>query len=57
MRSDEASCGPPLVEYDGLSLYSLSVSKLRPHLFVVAGTAPYAFLREWWYLYDMINLT
>lgn len=46
MRSDGTSCGPPLVDYDGLSLYSLSVSKLRPHLFVVAGTAPYAFLHD-----------
>ncbi|ORY73852.1 WD40-repeat-containing domain protein [Leucosporidium creatinivorum] len=46
MRSDEAACGPPLVEYQGLSLYSLSVSKQRPHLFVVAGTAPYAFLHD-----------
>jgi len=29
----------------GLSLYSLTISKLRPHLFVVAGTSPFAYLR------------
>lgn len=43
-RSD--GCPPPLVEYEGLSLYSLSLSRLRPHLFTVAGTGPYTYLRE-----------
>lgn len=38
-------CGPPLLEYPDLSLYSLSISKARPHLFVVAGTTRHAFLR------------
>ncbi|GAA5976376.1 hypothetical protein JCM11641_005993 [Rhodosporidiobolus odoratus] len=42
-----ASCPPPLASYGGgMSLYSLSLSKLRPHLFVVAGTSPYAFLHD-----------
>ncbi|GAA5825498.1 hypothetical protein JCM11251_007011 [Rhodosporidiobolus azoricus] len=45
-RQPNASCPPPLASYHGLSLYSLSLSKLRPHLFVVAGTAPYAFLHD-----------
>lgn len=39
-------CPPPLLEYPGLSLYSLSISKARPHLFVVAGTSRHAFLRQ-----------
>lgn len=39
-------CSPPLLAYSGMKLYSLSLSKVRPHLFVVAGTSPYAFLRE-----------
>ncbi|BGP18284.1 hypothetical protein JCM10213v2_006344 [Rhodosporidiobolus nylandii] len=43
----QANCPPPLASYGGgMSLYSLSVSKLRPHLFVVAGTSPYAFLHD-----------
>ncbi|GAA5893872.1 hypothetical protein JCM6882_003116 [Rhodosporidiobolus microsporus] len=45
-RQPNASCPPPLASYHGLSLYSLSLSKLRPHLFVVAGTSPYAFLHD-----------
>ncbi|TNY21267.1 WD repeat-containing protein [Rhodotorula diobovata] len=46
-ESDESSCPPPLASYGpGLSLYSLTVSKLRPHLFVVAGTSPYAYLHD-----------
>ncbi|GAA5823881.1 hypothetical protein JCM3770_000202 [Rhodotorula araucariae] len=45
-RADDASCPPPLAEYNGLSLYSLTISKLRPHLFVVAGTSPYAYLHD-----------
>ncbi|GAA5951028.1 hypothetical protein JCM21900_004134 [Sporobolomyces salmonicolor] len=46
-RSASSNCPPPLAEYSrGLSLYSLSVSKLRPHLFVVAGTSSYAFLHD-----------
>lgn len=44
-KSSDVKCPPPLAEYPGLSLYSLTISKLRPHLFVVAGQSPYAFLR------------
>ncbi|GAA6014413.1 hypothetical protein JCM10207_005452 [Rhodosporidiobolus poonsookiae] len=45
--SAESSCPPPLASYGrGMSLYSLSLSKLRPHLFVVAGTSPYAYLHD-----------
>ena len=42
----EADCPLPLASYPSLSLYSLSLSLLRPHLFVVAGTSPYAYLRK-----------
>lgn len=45
-RHRSSGCPPPLVEYDGLSLYSLSLSKLRPHLFAVAGTGPYVYLHD-----------
>ncbi|GAA5874469.1 hypothetical protein JCM8547_007370 [Rhodosporidiobolus lusitaniae] len=45
-RQPDAKCPPPLAAYPGLSLYSLTISKLRPHLFVVAGTSPYAFLHD-----------
>ncbi|KAM0790270.1 hypothetical protein ACM66B_005575 [Microbotryomycetes sp. NB124-2] len=45
-RSAGAGCGPPLASYEGLSLYSMSISKLRPHLFVCAGTSPYAYLHD-----------
>ncbi|BGP26286.1 WD repeat protein [Rhodotorula toruloides] len=43
---DEVDCPPPLASYPNLSLYSLTISKLRPHLFVVAGTSPYAYLHD-----------
>ncbi|BGP01869.1 hypothetical protein JCM10021v2_005577 [Rhodotorula toruloides] len=43
---DDVDCPPPLADYPGLSLYSLTINKLRPHLFVVAGTSPYAFLHD-----------
>lgn len=42
----DAGCPPPLASYPSLSLYSLSLSLLRPHLFVVAGTSSYAFLHD-----------
>ncbi|GAA6033844.1 hypothetical protein JCM8097_000367 [Rhodosporidiobolus ruineniae] len=42
----DSNCPQPLASYRGLSLYSLSISKLRPHLFVVAGTSPYAYLHD-----------
>ncbi|KWU42875.1 WD40 repeat-like protein [Rhodotorula sp. JG-1b] len=42
----EADCPLPLASYPSLSLYSLSLSLLRPHLFVVAGTSPYAYLHD-----------
>ncbi|GAA5862665.1 hypothetical protein JCM1840_002630 [Sporobolomyces johnsonii] len=46
-QASSSNCPPPLAEYSrGMSLYSLSVSKLRPHLFVVAGTSSYAFLHD-----------
>ncbi|GJN92924.1 hypothetical protein Rhopal_005967-T1 [Rhodotorula paludigena] len=45
-ESSDVNCPPPLAEYPGLSLYSLTISKLRPHLFVVAGQSPYAFLHD-----------
>ncbi|KAH8927591.1 WD40 repeat-like protein [Atractiella rhizophila] len=43
-----SSCPPPLVDYSasGLSFYSLSLSKIRPYLFTVAGTSPYAYLHD-----------
>ncbi|GAA5977776.1 hypothetical protein JCM10908_005092 [Rhodotorula pacifica] len=44
--SGEADCPPPLASYPSLSLYSLSLSLLRPHLFVVAGTSQYAYLHD-----------
>ncbi|BGP50055.1 hypothetical protein JCM10450v2_005963 [Rhodotorula kratochvilovae] len=44
--ADDAACPPPLAAYSGLSLYSLTISKLRPHLFVVAGTSPFAYLHD-----------
>ncbi|KAL8277263.1 hypothetical protein RQP46_010332 [Phenoliferia psychrophenolica] len=44
--SSSSACGPPLLSYPGLRLYSLSISKLRPHLFSVAGTSPYTFLHD-----------
>lgn len=38
----------PLADYSSwnFDLYSLSLSKIQPHLFVVAGTSPFAYLRE-----------
>lgn len=41
-------CPPPLCSYreQGMGLYSLSTSILRPELFVVAGTSPYAYLHD-----------
>lgn len=40
-------CPPPLVDYSrSLEFYSLSLSKLRPELFVCAGTSPLAFLHD-----------
>ncbi|KPV71705.1 uncharacterized protein RHOBADRAFT_56528 [Rhodotorula graminis WP1] len=43
----DSTCPPPLVSYGpGLSLYSLTISKMRPHLFVVAGTSPFAYLHD-----------
>ncbi|GAA5847928.1 hypothetical protein JCM9279_003494 [Rhodotorula babjevae] len=45
--SSDSTCPPPLVSYGpGLSLYSLTISKMRPHLFVVAGTSPFAYLHD-----------
>ncbi|BGP56941.1 hypothetical protein JCM8202v2_004577 [Rhodotorula sphaerocarpa] len=43
---EEAGCPLPLASYPSLSLYSLSLSLLRPHLFVVAGTSSYAYLHD-----------
>lgn len=44
---DREACGPPIVSYAeaGISLYTLSISKMAPWLFVVGGTSPYVFLR------------
>ncbi|GAA5915681.1 hypothetical protein JCM8208_006415 [Rhodotorula glutinis] len=43
----DSTCPPPLVSYGpGLSLYSLTISKMRPHLFVIAGTSPFAYLHD-----------
>ena len=41
-------CPPPLCDYRplGMGLYSLTTSPLRPDLFVVAGTSPYAYLHD-----------
>lgn len=40
-------CPAPLMEAPaGISLYTLSVSKLNPYLFTVAGTSPYAYLQD-----------
>jgi len=42
-----SSCPPPLLDSLGsISLYTLSVSRLQPWLFTVAGTSPYAFLYD-----------
>ena len=43
-----STCGPPLASYaeQSVKLYSLSVSRARPDVFVVAGTSPYAFLHD-----------
>ncbi|KAK4048461.1 hypothetical protein OIO90_005792, partial [Microbotryomycetes sp. JL221] len=45
-RTTNSNCPPPLADYKGMSLYTLSSSTLRPHLFVVAGTSPFAFLHD-----------
>ncbi|GAA6061858.1 hypothetical protein JCM10212_001291 [Sporobolomyces blumeae] len=55
--SATTTCPAPLADYSasvsaggrygrGIALYSLTVSKLRPHLFVVAGTSPFAYLHD-----------
>ena len=42
-----ASCPVPLLEAPGgIELYTLSVSKLNPYLFTVAGTSAYAYLQD-----------
>ena len=43
-----SACGAPLASYSeqGVKLYSLTVSRSRPEVFVVAGTSPYAFLHD-----------
>lgn len=41
------NCPVPLLEAPGgIELYTLSVSKLNPYLFTVAGTSEYAFLQD-----------
>ena len=48
-RFKERSCSEvPLADYssNGMRLYSMSLSKLQPHLFAVSGTSPFAYLRE-----------
>ena len=40
-------CPQPLLEaHGGIELYTLSVSKLNPYLFTVAGTSKYAYLQD-----------
>ncbi|GAA5906649.1 uncharacterized protein JCM6883_004543 [Sporobolomyces salmoneus] len=40
-------CPQPLANYGReMRLYSLSLSKLQPHLFTVAGTSPFAYLHD-----------
>ncbi len=41
-----SGCPRPLCMHEHMDLYSLSVSKLEPHLFVVAGTSEYAYLHD-----------
>ncbi|KAI5454410.1 hypothetical protein NCC49_004463 [Naganishia albida] len=42
-----SACPPPLMTtLSSIQLYSLSVSKINPYLFTVAGTSPYAFLQD-----------
>lgn len=43
--SGSSRCPTPLVSFP-FSLYSISVSKLSPWLFVAAGTSPYAYLQD-----------
>jgi len=44
--TSSSSCPPPLADYGNMRLYSLSLSRLQPHLFTVAGTSPFAYLRK-----------
>ncbi|GAA5879003.1 hypothetical protein JCM16303_001263 [Sporobolomyces ruberrimus] len=39
-------CPQPLADYGSMRLYSMSLSRLEPHLFVVAGTSPFAYLHD-----------
>ncbi|KAJ9114679.1 hypothetical protein QFC22_005555 [Naganishia vaughanmartiniae] len=42
-----SGCPAPLMTtLSSIQLYSLSVSKINPYIFTVAGTAPYAFLQD-----------
>ena len=34
-----SGCGPPLIRYDRMKIYSISISKARPHLLVLAGSS------------------
>ncbi|GAA5997776.1 hypothetical protein JCM5350_003053 [Sporobolomyces pararoseus] len=47
-RNAENCSEIPLADYssNGLRLYSMSLSKLQPHLFAVSGTSPFAYLHD-----------
>lgn len=44
-RADGQGCGPPLVDYPGMSLFTLTISRAAPWMFVVGGTSPFVYLR------------